>query len=95
MKIAGFPTMGFSASSTTAWGNVKMRVALALDNTGSMAQDNKLPALQNAVAGSGGLIDQLSNLAKSPGDVYISVIPFAKVVNVGSTNYRSELDRLD
>ncbi|MGC2087770.1 MAG: TadE/TadG family type IV pilus assembly protein, partial [Bradyrhizobium sp.] len=86
MKIAGFPTMGFNASSTTAWGNVKMRVALALDNTGSMAQDNKLPALKNAVAGSGGLIDQLSNLAKTPGDVYISVIPFAKVVNVGATN---------
>jgi len=87
MRIAGFPTLGFSTSSTTAWGNAKMRVALALDNTGSMRDDNKLPALQNAVAGSGGLIDQLSKLAKNPGDVYISVIPFAKVVNVGSTNY--------
>jgi Flp pilus assembly protein TadG len=87
MKIAGFPTMGFDASSTTAWGNVKMRVALVLDNTGSMKDDNKLVALKNAVAGSGGLIDQLSALAKNPGDVYISVIPFAKVVNIGSSNY--------
>jgi Flp pilus assembly protein TadG len=86
MKVAGFPNLSFSTNSTTAWGNVKMRVALALDNTGSMADDNKIGALRTAVAGSGGLIDQLSGLAKNPGDVYISVIPFAKVVNVGTSN---------
>ena len=80
-------TMSFSTNSTTAWGNVKMRVALALDNTGSMAQNGKITALRNAVAGSGGLIDQLSGLAKNNGDVYISVIPFAKVVNAGASNY--------
>ncbi len=73
--------------TTTAWGNVKMRVALALDNTGSMADNGKITALRNAVAGTGGLIDQLSALAQNPGDVYISVIPFAKVVNAGCTNY--------
>ena len=87
MRVAGFPTMGFGTTSTTAWGNVKMRVALALDNTGSMAQDGKITALRNAVAGTGGLIDQLSALAKNNGDVYISVIPFAKVVNAGASNY--------
>jgi Flp pilus assembly protein TadG len=87
MKLAGFPTLSFGTTSTTAWGNVKMRVALALDNTGSMAQDGKLTALIGAVAGSGGLIDQLSGLAKNNGDVYISMIPFAKVVNAGSANY--------
>jgi hypothetical protein len=64
-----------------------MRVALVLDNTGSMAQFNKMPALQNAVAGTGGLIDQLSALAQNPGDVYISVVPFAKDVNLGASNY--------
>ena len=89
MKVMGsnFSTMSFNSTSTTAWGNVKMRVALALDNTGSMAQDGKITALRNAVAGSGGLIDQLSALAKTNGDVYISVIPFAKVVNPGASNY--------
>jgi len=79
-------TMNFTVGSTTAWGNVKMRVALALDNTGSMSDNGKITALRNAVAGTGGLIDQLSALAQNPGDVYISVIPFAKVVNVGSSN---------
>jgi Flp pilus assembly protein TadG len=94
MKVMGlivpgsnFSQMSFSTNSTTAWGNVKMRVALVLDNTGSMAQNNKITALRNAVAGSGGLIDQLSGLARNPGDVYISVIPFAKVVNAGASNY--------
>jgi hypothetical protein len=87
LNVAGFPTLPFSARSTATWGNVKMRVALALDNTGSMAQNGKITALRNAVAGSGGLIDQLSALAKTPGDVYISVVPFAKDVNLGASNY--------
>ena len=84
LSVLGLPTLGFATSSTTAWGNVKMRVALVLDNTGSMLQSGKITALRNAVAGTGGLIDQLSGLAKSPGDVLISVIPFVKIVNVGS-----------
>jgi Flp pilus assembly protein TadG len=83
MKLAGFPTIPFSSSSTTAWGNVKMRVALALDNTGSMSDNGKIAALRTAASN---LVDQLSGLAKNPGDVYISVVPFAKVVNVDSSN---------
>jgi Flp pilus assembly protein TadG len=88
MKVLGsnFNTLGFGSTATTAWGNVKMRVALVLDNTGSMAQSGKITALRNAVAGTGGLIDQLSGLAKTNGDVYISVIPFAKIVNAGASN---------
>lgn len=84
MKVAGFPSLNFSTSSTAAWGNVRMRVAMALDNTGSMGQDGKIAALRTAASN---LVDQLSALAKNPGDVYISIVPFAKDVNVGSTNY--------
>ena len=84
MKVAGFPNINFNTSSTAAWGNVRMRVAMALDNTGSMGQYGKMPAL---VTASKSLIDQLSALAKNPGDIYISIIPFAKDVNVGSSNY--------
>jgi Flp pilus assembly protein TadG len=83
MKVAGLPTLGFNTSSTAAWGNVKMRVALALDNTGSMGDDGKIAALRTAASN---LVDQLSTLAKNDGDVYISVIPFAKDVNVGTSN---------
>lgn len=84
MKVAGYPTLGFGTSSTSAWGNVRMRVAMALDNTGSMAQDGKIGALRTAASN---LVDQLSALAKNQGDVYISVVPFAKDVNVGASNY--------
>jgi Flp pilus assembly protein TadG len=84
MKVAGFPNINFNTSSTSTWGNVRMRVAMALDVTGSMADDGKMPAMQTAAKA---LIDQLSALAKSNGDIYISVIPFAKDVNVGPSNY--------
>lgn len=84
MKVAGFPKLDFNTSSTSAWGNVRMRVAIALDVTGSMAKDGKMDALKPAAKS---LIDQLSALAKNPGDVYASIIPFAKDVNVGASNY--------
>ena len=84
MKVAGFPKVDFNTSSTSAWGNVRMRVALVLDVTGSMARDGKMTALKPAAKA---LIDQLGALAKNPGDVYISIIPFAKDVNVGASNY--------
>ena len=95
MYMFGFPTMGFNTTTTTAWGNARLRVAMILDNTGSMSQDNKMVALQNASTQTGGLIDQLAALSHTDGDVYISVIPFAKTVNVGTTNSGAELDRLD
>jgi Flp pilus assembly protein TadG len=84
MKVAGFPNLNFNTSSTTAWGNVRMRVAMVLDNTGSMADDGKMPAMQNAAKS---LVDQLSALSKTDGDMYISVVPFSRDVNVGSSNY--------
>ena len=84
MRVAGFPKIDFNTSSTSAWGNVRMRVALALDVTGSMNSDGKMTAMKPAAKS---LIDQISALAKNPGDVYVSVIPFAKDVNVGASNY--------
>jgi Flp pilus assembly protein TadG len=84
MKVAGFPNINFSSSSTAAWGTTKMRVALALDNTGSMADAGKMAALIPAAKN---LIDQLKTSASANGDVYISIIPFSRDVNVGASNY--------
>jgi Flp pilus assembly protein TadG len=84
MKVAGFPNINFNSSSTAAWGTTKMRVALALDNTGSMADAGKMAALIPAAKN---LIDQLKASANSPGDVYISIVPFSRDVNVGASNY--------
>jgi len=86
MRVAGYPTIDFNTSSTSAWGNVRMRVAMVLDVTGSMAQNGKMPAMQTAAKA---LVDQLSALAKNPGDIYISLVPFAKDVHLGSSYYNS------
>lgn len=82
MRVIGMPNMTFGTTSTTTWGTTKLRVALALDVTGSMASAGKMPAL---ITASKNLIDQLSASAKVNGDVYISVVPFANVVNLGAS----------
>lgn len=81
MKVVGFPNLDFGASSTTVWGTTKLRVALALDNTGSMASAGKMDALKTAAKS---LLDTLKTAAKTDGDVYVSIVPFAKDVNVSS-----------
>jgi Flp pilus assembly protein TadG len=86
MQIAGVTQMALNTSSTATWGNTKLRVALALDNTGSMAQAGKMPALQG---GATSLIDTLSATATNPGDVYISIVPFANEVNMGASAYKN------
>jgi hypothetical protein len=86
MRLVGFPTMDFKTSSTSAWGNVRMRVAMVLDVTGSMANNGKMAAMQKAAKS---LVDQLSLLSKNDGDMYISMVPFAKDVNLG-TSYKNQ-----
>jgi Flp pilus assembly protein TadG len=79
----GIPQIAVAASATSTWSNARLRVALALDNTGSMAQNGKLEALKTA---SHNLLTQLQNAAQLDGDVYVSIIPFSKDVNVGTSN---------
>jgi Flp pilus assembly protein TadG len=79
MQLAGFKTLPFNSSSTSTWGNSLLRVALVLDNTGSMA-GTKLSNLKTA---SENLVNKLGALANTSGDVLISVVPFASAVNVG------------
>ncbi len=83
MQILGYQTMAFTANSTSTWGANLLRVALVLDNTGSMANYGKMTALKQAAPQ---LVTQLAGLAQNPGDVYISVVPFEVNVNVGTSN---------
>ncbi len=82
----GFPLLTIGSSSSVNWSNTRLRVALVLDNTGSMAQSGKMTALQTAAKN---LLTQLKNAAQVDGDVYVSIIPFGKDVNVGPANYTS------
>jgi Flp pilus assembly protein TadG len=81
MKVAGYPTLNFGSSATTTWGNTKLRVAIALDITGSMNSSGKLAAMKTAAIK---LVNTLKDSAKSADDVYISIIPFNVMVNLGS-----------
>ena len=88
MKVMGYDSLNLGSTSTVKWGNSRLRVALVLDNTGSMAEAGKIDALKSA---SKNLLTQLKNAAATNGDVYVSIIPFAKDVNVGKNNYTSSI----
>jgi Flp pilus assembly protein TadG len=84
MGIKKFPV---AVNSTVQWGMKKLELALALDNTGSMASSNKMTELKKAAKS---LLTTLKNTAKTNGDVKVSIIPFNTMVNTGqkkSTNW--------
>lgn len=81
MTLMGFSALPVTASATAVWGNTRLRVALVLDNTGSMASSGKIDALKTA---SKNLVTQLKNAAKVSEDVYVAIIPYSKDVNVKS-----------
>ena len=84
MTIFGYNQMPISSTATVTWGRERLRVALVLDNTGSMDDDGKMEALQTATQN---LLDQLQEVATLPEDVYVSIVPFSKDVNLGTANY--------
>jgi hypothetical protein len=86
MGIVGYNSITVSGSSTAKWGSERLRVALALDNTGSMSDDGKMDALKSATKA---LLTQLKNAAAQNGDVYVSIVPFSDDVNIGSTYYNA------
>ena len=83
MAILGFKKLTVTGSSTAKWGSVRLRVALVLDTTGSMADDSKISALKTATKN---LLVQLQSAAGTDGDVYVSIIPFSKDVNADGSN---------
>ncbi len=82
-RLMGVNQLNIGSTSTIKWGNQRLRVALVLDTTGSMSSAGKIDALKTATKN---LIDQLKAAATTNGDVYISIVPFSKDVNVGSSN---------
>jgi Flp pilus assembly protein TadG len=88
MGMMGFTQIPLSTTASVTWNNAKLRVALVLDNTGSMAETDstgtsKIIALKTATHN---LLSQLKTAARNDGDVYVSIVPFGKDVNVGASN---------
>lgn len=84
LGLVKYPNITVNGSSTAAWGSTRLRVALALDNTGSMADDGKIDALKSATKS---LLTQLQGAAGANGDVYVSIIPFSRDVSVNPSTY--------
>ncbi len=79
--LIGTNEMSVSATAEIIWGIKRLNLALALDNTGSMASSGKMAALKSAAHN---LLNTLQAAAKQPDDVKVSIIPFATDVNVGT-----------
>jgi Mg-chelatase subunit ChlD len=79
----GQKAVSYGTSSRVMWGIKKLEVALALDNTGSMAWSNKMTNLKTAAKN---LLTTLQTAAKKDGDVKVAIIPFDTTVNIGSTH---------
>ena len=82
-NLLGQSTINISASAEVLWGIKKLNLALVLDNTGSMSSSGKMTNLKLAAHN---LLTTLKNAAKQPGDVLVSIVPFATDVNVGTAN---------
>jgi Flp pilus assembly protein TadG len=66
MSAFGDNEITINAQATAKWGSSRLRVALVLDNTGSMADDNKMTALKTATSN---LLSQLQSTAATDGDI--------------------------
>ncbi|AMN42476.1 vWA domain-containing protein [Rhodoplanes sp. Z2-YC6860] len=82
-RMLGQSTINLSTSSEVSWGIKKLNLALVLDNTGSMSQNQKMTNLKTAAHN---LLTTLQNAAKQPGDIQVAIVPFATDVNVGTSN---------
>jgi Flp pilus assembly protein TadG len=82
-RLVGQSQVNVTASGEVLWGMKKLNIALAFDNTGSMGSSGKMAALKEAAHN---LLDTLQKAEKTPGDVKVSIVPFAVDVNVGTQN---------
>lgn len=84
--IFGWPQFDIGVRSVSASGNRRIEVALVLDNTGSMAAQNKIGELKKA---SNTLLTMLEAAADTPNRIRVAVVPYTTRVNLG-TSYRDQ-----
>lgn len=83
-NIFGIKSLPVSAIAEVPLGSRPAQVVLVLDNTGSMSGNSKLTELKKA---SKNLVSAMQTAATGSGnDIRISLVPFAKSVNVGTAN---------
>ena len=85
VNVLGVQEFPVGARSEATYGIGKVEVALALDNTGSMAWSGKMTQLKIAAHQ---LLDTLQMAAKNPGDAKVAIIPFGFQIRL-DTSYRN------
>jgi len=80
-RLIGQNSMIIASDAQSTWGTNTIELALALDNTGSMASSSKMDALK---AASLDLIKIMKDATMEPDQIRISVVPFATQVKVGT-----------
>lgn len=81
--VLGIQSFPIGVNTEVQWGMKKLELALVLDVTGSMDQQGRMTELKKATKN---LLTTLKNAAKQPGDVKVSLIPFAGQVNIDTNN---------
>lgn len=80
-QVIGYKSMDIRTTAQVRWGFKSVELALALDNTGSMAAKNKMVELKAAVKL---LLSTLKKNSKTPEDTKIAIVPFNTVVKIGT-----------
>jgi len=92
IQVIGFNQIPINTSTTVSWGVTKLRVALVLDNTGSMTETDatgmsKISALKTA---SHQFLTMMQNASSTPGDIQVAIVPFNTYVKVDPTLYKTK-----
>jgi Flp pilus assembly protein TadG len=90
LQVIGFNQIPINTSSTVKWGVTRLRVALVLDNTGSMNETDatgtsKISALKTA---SHQFLTMMQNAAATAGDIQVAIVPFTTFVKVDPALYK-------
>jgi uncharacterized protein YegL len=81
--LLGISQMQIGASAEVDWSMHRIELALALDNTGSMAALSKMTELKAATKD---LLQTLQTTAKTPDQIKVAIVPFDTTVNIGVEN---------
>jgi Flp pilus assembly protein TadG len=82
LRVFGQHSFEVGSATEVVWGIKRLELALALDNTGSMASNSKMTELKKAAKT---LLDILKLAAKKEGDVKVSIVPFDTTVKLGKS----------
>jgi Flp pilus assembly protein TadG len=83
LPIIGLSSMTTAATSSVAWSTTSIEVAMVLDTTGSMADNDKIGQLKTAATS---MVDSVFSKAGTSSTVKFGIVPFSHFVNVGPGN---------